>query len=86
MVKVYKRKNFSIYSGREGFIVHNTHKEFSKGHTHINNYHTAKYLIAMSLKKEVPYHASSYIYGSLIRLAEDQSYIQRITKKMEGDH
>lgn len=81
MVKIYKRKHFSIYSANDGYIVHNTHKEFEKGHTHIKNYSTAKYLVYMSIKKEIPYHASEYIYQSLIRLAEDQNYIKQLNKK-----
>lgn len=81
MVKIYKRKHFSIYSANKDYIVHNTHKDFQQGHTHISNYHTAKYLIDMSLSKKVPYHASKYIYESLIRLAEDKNYIKEIKKK-----
>lgn len=81
MVRILKRGVFSIYSADHEYIVHNTHKEFSKGHTHIKNFQTAKYLVKMSLAKKIPYHASIYVYDSLIRLAEDQTYIQQLRKK-----
>ena len=45
----YKKKNFNIYNAGNGYIIHNIKKEFSQGHTHINNFKTAKYLV--DLKK-----------------------------------
>ena len=50
MVRIAKIKYFNIYSDHKGnYIIHNTHKEFNKGHTHINNYHTAKYITNISI-------------------------------------
>ena len=83
MVRVYKKKYFNLYSNQEGYIIHNTHKDFQKGHTHINNYNTAKFLINLALYKTVPdKNMSKYLYQSLIRISSDQSYINKIRKRM----
>lgn len=79
MVRVYKRREFYIYA-QDGYIVHNTKKEFQHGHTHINNFNTAKYLIKMSIQKLIPYHASSYLLESLIRLSNDPRYTEELKK------
>lgn len=83
MVRIYKKKYFNLYSNQEGYIIHNTHKEFQKGHTHINNYNTAKFLINLALYKTVPdKNMSNYLYQSLIRISSDQAYINKIRKRM----
>lgn len=83
MVRIYKKKYFNLYSNQEGYIIHNTHKDFQKGHTHINNYNTAKFLINLALYKTVPdKNMSKYLYQSLIRISSDQSYINKIRKRM----
>lgn len=83
MVRIYKKKYFNLYSNQEGYIIHNTHKDFQKGHTHINNYNTAKFLINLALYKTVPdKNMSKYLYQSLIRISSDQTYINKIRKRM----
>lgn len=83
MVRIYKKKYFNLYSNQEGYIIHNTHKDFQKGHTHINNYNTAKFLINLALYKTVPdKNMSKYLYQSLIRISSDQAYINKIRKRM----
>lgn len=79
MVVVYRKKNFTVYSNlKHGFIIHNTHKPFEIGHTHINNFNTAKYIINIALHKSVPYHTSNYILESITRVSEDENYINTI--------
>lgn len=83
MVRIYKKKYFNLYSNQEGYIIHNTHKDFQKGHTHINNYNTAKFLINLALYKTIPdKNMSKYLYQSLIRISSDQTYINKIRKRM----
>ena len=83
MVRIYKKKYFNLYSNQEAYIIHNTHKGFQKGHTHINNYNTAKFLINLALYKTVPdKNMSKYLYQSLIRISSDQTYINKISKRM----
>ena len=82
MVRIYRRKEFSVYSGNGGFIVHNTKKEFANGHTHISNFHTAKFLIDMSIRKLIPYKVSPYLLESLMRLSNDEIYTEKIRKEI----
>lgn len=82
MVQVFKRNNFVIYStsGKHSeFIVHNKHKEFSEGHTHINNFNTAKYIIHMASKKIIPKKKiSDYLLESIIRVSDNNAYINTL--------
>lgn len=83
MVKVKKMKYMNIYSDSNGsYIVHNTRKEFSVGHTHINNFHTAEYVAYMALYKRLPKknHLSLYLIDSVIRVSEDKNFIQKMEK------
>ena len=79
-------KHFNIYSDKQGtYIVHNTRKEFSNGHTHINNYNTAKYIAYLALYKKMPKkgHLSSYLIQSLIRISDDNTYINKMRMLQE---
>lgn len=81
MVRVDKVKHFNIYSNMNNdYIVHNTNKEFSVGHTHIKNYDTAKYIVYMALYKRMPKnnHLSEYLIDSVIRISDDEEYITKM--------
>jgi hypothetical protein len=78
MVCLYKRGNFKIYGDDNSFIIHNSHKEFSVGHTHINNYKTAKWIIDLAIHKSIPNHKLDYFLESLIRISDDKEYIARL--------
>ena len=81
MVRITKMKFINIYSDRNGsYVVHNTRKEFSEGHTHINNYNTAKYIAYLALYKKMPKnnHLSIYLIESLIRISSDKKYINQL--------
>ena len=78
MVRIKKMKYINIYSDRNGsYVVHNTKKEFSEGHTHINNFGTAKYIAYLVLYKKMPKknHLSVYLIESIIRISSDRKYI-----------
>lgn len=80
MVCLYKKKNFKIYGFDNAFIIHNTNKEFQEGHTHINNYHTAKWLIDLCIHETIPNRKMDYFIESLIRISNSQSYIRKLEK------
>ena len=64
MIQICKIKHIKIYSNtKNSFIVHNTRKKFEEGHTHINNYNTAKYIAYLAVYKRTPKnnHLSSYL-------------------------
>lgn len=80
MVRIYRKENFNIYSDHNGsYIIHNTKKEFSSGHTHLNNYHTAKFIIDLAIHKTLPVkNISDYLIDSLIRISTDYRYIEKL--------
>ena len=83
MVRVFKKANFNLYSDYNGeYIIHNTHKEFSKGHTHIKNYNTAIYLINLAHHKSVPHRHLKYFIESLIRISDDCEYIKKLKETL----
>lgn len=79
MVLVYKKKNFNIYGYKDKYIIHNTNKEFSKGHTHIKNFKTAKFLIDLSIHKSIPKHHNKYFLVSLLRISDDKEYSDKLS-------
>lgn len=83
MVRIDRMGCVNIYSNSDGgYIVHNTHKEFAKGHTHINNYKTARFVAYLVIYKKIPKknHLSNYLIESVVRLSTDKKYIDNITK------
>lgn len=87
MVLIYKKKNFNIYSYKDIYIVHNTKKEFSKGHTHIRSFKSSKFIIDLSIHKSIPRHLNKYFLVSLLRLSNDDIYsekLRNIIKSLEN--
>ena len=78
MNRVYKKHNYNLYQFGNEYIIHNTKKEFSIGHTHINNYKTAVFLIDLSLHKSVPKHICNYFLESLCRISDDKKYTDKL--------
>ena len=84
MIRIYRLNYFNIYSNKKGgFIVNHIYKEFQNGHTHINNYNTAKYIIQVALHKSLPNTKSVYIIDSLIRISNDNTYINELKNLKE---
>lgn len=80
---VYSKKYFRIYRVRNTYIVHNTLKQFSSGHTHIDNYNTAKYILNLVLHSSIPQKKiSNYLLQSIIRISKDEPYIEKIKEMM----
>lgn len=82
MNRVYKKKNFNLYQFGKEYIIHNTKGEFSKNHTHINDFKTAKFLIDLAIHKSVPRHLSFYLMNSLIRISLDKKYIDKLESEI----
>jgi hypothetical protein len=79
----YKKKEFIIFSVRNGFIVYNTKKEFKEGHTHLNNFKACKNAIYFVLNRKIPKDKSKYYLNSLKRISNDKNYIYEIDKILE---
>lgn len=84
MVMIYKKKQFKVYAEckSDEVIIHNSNKPFDKGHTHIRNFKTAKYLIDLSIHKSIPNHPIRYFITSLIRLTDDKVYKEALIREL----
>ena len=76
--KIYERKEFMIFQVREGYIVYNAKKSFQEGHTHLKHFEAAKTAIDLVIRKKIPKSTHGYYLTSLIRLSEDDCYINKI--------
>lgn len=74
-----------LYSKKEDkYIVYNTNKEFSKGHTHIKTLKQAEYLCDCVRKGKVPNKVNKYFIISLIRISTDKTYIAKLESKLNS--
>ena len=84
---VYRRKQFIILevkdSKRKGYIIHNTNKPFSEGHTHLKSLDMAKVIINNVITRKVPKTKNEYLLISHIRISEEKRYINSIEKLIE---
>lgn len=81
MHKVYERGKFIILEGtdpRIQYVVINKTKPFKNGHTHINNYKTALWIIQLSEHQSLPHDIPLYLLESLIRINSDEKYLQKL--------
>ena len=83
LTTIYRKRNFKIYDAGKEYIIHNTKLDFNNHHTHINNFHTCKYIIDLCIHKTVPYHLSDYLLTSIVRITEDKCYKKAIEIKLE---
>lgn len=85
--KVYQNKEFIILKVQNGkktsFIVYNTKKEWSKGHTHLHTRTIAEILIKNVINKRKPKTNNLYVLRSHIRVSDDEKYIKFIEELIE---
>ena len=82
--KVYERKEYIVLKVNNGYIVYNTHKEFSEGHTHLKSFSMAKTLIDNCIKKKRPKTNSLYLLTSHIRVTNDPKYSSMLLEIQEA--
>ncbi len=74
-----------LYSNKEErYIVYNTSKEWSKGHTHIKTLKQAEYLCDCIRKSKVPSNVNKYFIISLLRLSNDKKYSNKLECKLHS--
>jgi hypothetical protein len=76
--KIYEKREFIIFQVKDGYIIYNTKKNFQEGHTHLRHFEAAKTAIDLVIKKKIPKSTDAYYLTSLIRISEDNSYIEKI--------
>lgn len=81
--QVYSEGAFKIYRVGNGYIIHNSKYEFKEKHTHIHQLNVAKQLIYLVRNQKIPRTYSAYLLTSLVRLADDDSYRNKILLLLE---
>ncbi|CAH2211852.1 hypothetical protein [Tepidibacter aestuarii] len=81
--KVYEKKEFIIFPIKKGYVVYNLKKDFSNGHTHLRNFNSAKMAIDLVVNKKIPKSTNFYYLTSLIRISQDEDYINKIEELIE---
>lgn len=76
--KIFQRKEYSIYKVSDGFIIHNTNKEFRRGHTHIRSFQKAKSIIDLAIRKKLPNTPKKWEIESLIRITNNNTYRNKL--------
>lgn len=82
-INVYSEGDYKIYKSGHNYIVHNTKYDFKEKHSHIGTFKTAKSIIYYVKKKIIPKNFSNYLLVSLIRISEDDKYIETIQDLVE---
>lgn len=84
----YQHHNYAIYTNhRGGFIVHNKHKPFKTGHTHVNNYNTAKFIVNTVDHQTIPAKkVSPYIIQSCIRICDIYAFKKQLQKYLSDTY
>lgn len=82
--KVYSRKEYIILAVKKGYVVYNTLKPFSEGHTHIYGYNIAKTMINNCIMKKTPKTNNLYLLESHIRISTDKKYIKLVEELIEA--
>lgn len=76
-------QHFVIFQVKNGWIVYNTRKKFTEGHTHIRNKNSAIAAAEFVHHQKIPRRCGFYYLKSLIRLTEDTKYATKIVQLIE---
>lgn len=76
---IFTNKNYCICRHGKDFVVHNRHKEFKDGHTHVNNFNLAKIIIYTCIKGYFPSKSKRLINNtrvleSILRVCPNKHY------------
>ena len=84
---VFSKKEYKVFQCIENrnYIVINTKKPFEEGHTHVQHYHTAMYLVDCAIHKKIPKKVNRYFLVSLTRISKDTKYKERIQRVLDGE-
>lgn len=92
MKLLISKKNYKVFycEEKDNYVVYNTRKEWKSedgeyGHTHVDHYDTALYLVDCSLKNKIPKKVNKYFLISLIRISKDKKYIEKIQRILDGE-
>jgi hypothetical protein len=81
-VQIYHDCNFKVYKSGNEYILHNIHKKFQNGHTHVQKYDTCMVMIKLIERKRLPKSRSRFFIESLARVSNDKRYTRKILELM----
>lgn len=83
----FAKKEYKVFHCIESsnYIVINTKKPFEEGHTHVQHYNTAMYLVDCALHKKMPKKVNRYFLVSLTRISKDTKYKERLQRILDGE-
>lgn len=81
--KIFQRKEYSIYKASDGYIVHNTNKEFRIGHTHVRSFNKAKSIVDLCIRKKLPNTPRRWEIESLMRVTNNNTYRNKLRNLLE---
>lgn len=74
---LYERNGYKVFKSDDCYIVQNCNID-GFVHSHIKNYKTCLWIIDLSIKKKCPFDLPKYLVISLIRLTNDEKYLQKL--------
>ena len=84
MRRIYKKQNYVIYeTEKSGYIVQNVSID-GFAHSHIENFNTAKWLIDLSIYRQIPHHITRYLAIRLLRINNDEKYVKKIQELIDN--
>ena len=81
---IFRKGDFVILAVGHEYIVVNREKIFKEGHTHLQSFKQAEYIVNMATHKRVPRHLSKYLLTSLIRVTDDDGYKSKIQELLDN--
>lgn len=81
--KIYSKNEYNVYKVENGFIIHNTNKDFKVGHTHLKTFDMCKVLIDCSIKNKFPRTRNHYLLTSLIRISDNDKFRSKVKELIE---
>lgn len=84
---IYRSEQYAIQEvqsgSKKGYILFNLSKEFREGHSHLNNFSSAKYIIFLAKKQKLPHDLDLYRLKSLYRILEDGNFREKVKELLE---
>lgn len=81
--QLYRREAYVVIPVANGYIVHNTAKDFKAGHTHLKSFSVARNLIEVCLAKKLPKTRNHYLIDSLVRITDSPDYRKQLQELLE---
>jgi hypothetical protein len=81
--QLYRREAFVVIPVANGFIVHNTAKDFKAGHTHLKSFSVARNLIELCLQHKMPKTRNHYLIDSLVRISDSPDYKMQLLELLD---